>query len=106
MFPLMAFFTSAGAGSGFASSRPLALMTMPGMQKPHWTAPALAKVQLYTSFSRGDSPSTVTTLRPASLAVVNRQARAALPSTSTMQAPQAPSEQPSFTEVRRRSSRR
>ena len=102
----MAFRTAAGAGSGSASSSPLALITMPGMQNPHWTAPASAKAQANTSFSRWERPSTVTTRRPSSFAAVNRQARAALPSTSTMQAPQAPSEQPSFTEVSRSSSRR
>ena len=35
--------TSSRLGSGLASIRPLALMTIPGVQKPHWTAPQWVK---------------------------------------------------------------
>ena len=39
----MAKAASSRVGLGFWSSRPLAHITMPGMQKPHCTAPAWPK---------------------------------------------------------------
>ena len=79
---------------------------MPGMQKPHWTAPASPKAKVKTCFSQSLSPSTVTTVLPSSLSVWGMHALVGLPSMSTWQVPQAPSLHPSFTEVRCRVSRR
>ena len=97
---------SSSVGSGLVSSRAFPAITMPGMQNPHWTAPASPKAQTQASFSKSVRPSTVRTLFPSILSVVRTQARVAFPSTSTVQVPQAPSLQPSFTLVRRSSSRR
>ena len=102
----MADFTSAAVGAGFASSRALALINMPGMQNPHCTAPTSPKAHAYTSRSRAERPSLVVTDLPWTLATVSVQARTAFPFTITEQEPQTPSAQPSFTEVRRASSRR
>ena len=41
----MAKAASSRVGSGFTSSSALAEMTMPGMQKPHCTAPASPKAK-------------------------------------------------------------
>src|ERR1035437_387957 len=76
------------------------------MQNPHCTAPTSPKAHAYTSRSRGERPSMVVTALPSSLAVVSLHARHAFPSTRTEQEPQTPSAQPSFTEVKRASSRR
>ncbi len=102
----MADFTSAAVGAGFASSSAFALITMPGMQNPHCTAPTSPKAHAYTSRSRAERPSVVVTDFPFTLATVSVQARTALPFTSTEQDPQTPSAQPSFTEVKRASSRK
>ena len=86
--------------------RDFAAMIMPGMQKPHCTAPASPKAKVYTSFSHAERPSTVMMLLPSSLSVWGTQALVSLPSISTWQVPQAPSLQPSFTLVSCNSSRR
>ncbi len=88
--------SSVGSGSSAISAAPA--MTMPGMQKPHCTAPTAPKA--YTKASRTSSgrPSTVTMLRPAARAVVSTHALTAAPSTWMVQVPQAPSEQPSLAE--------
>jgi len=102
----MAALTSARVGDGFWSISALAEITMPGMQKPHCTAPADANAWAYTAFSRGESPSTVSTFFPPSLATSVTQARRFTPSMSTVHAPQAPTPQAFLTEVSRSSSRR
>ena len=37
--PRIAVLISSSVGSGFCLSNPAALMTIPGVQKPHWTDP-------------------------------------------------------------------
>ena len=37
--PRIAVLISSSIGSGFCLSNPAALMTIPGVQKPHWTDP-------------------------------------------------------------------
>ena len=81
-------------------------MTIPGMQKPHCTAPASAKQCSYTRISAGSMPSTVTTFLPARRLRDVTQALTFFPSTSTVQVPQTPSLQPSLAAVRPKSSRR
>src|ERR1017187_2227262 len=102
----MADFTSDSVGVGFASSKALALINIPGMQNPHCTAPTSPKAHAYTSRSRGERPSLVVTDLPWTLAVVSVHARTAFPFTITEQLPQTPSAQPSFTEVMRAPARK
>ena len=94
-FLAKAFLISASSGEGFLSRRALADMMKPGVQKPHWTAPALAK-----EYTRAETPasseraSMVTTLPPSRSFIFVLQARTDFPSTMTVQAPQCPSLQP------------
>ncbi len=99
MFPLKAFLISASVGSGFTSSNALELMTIPGMQNPHCTAPAFVNAYAYASISFSDIPSMVTIFLPTNFCVLNTQAFVALPSIITIQVPHAPSAHPFFTEV-------
>ena len=106
ILPWMAFFTSCLEGFKFTSSRDLAEMIMPGIQKPHCTAPASAKQCTYTFISSSGIPSTVVTCLPSALESLTTQAFIFFPSTSTVQVPQAPSLHPSLTAVRPSSSLR
>ena len=81
-------------------------MTMPGMQKPHWTAPLDPNAKTKASFSLTDSPSTVRMLLPSALFVVRTHDFTARPSTMIVHVPHAPSEHPSLTEYSLRSSLR
>ena len=72
---------------------------IPGVQKPHWLAPAAAKAPAHRALSSGSSPSTVVTDRPATRRIAVTQATRAAPSTHTVQQPHCPwGLQPSFTE--------
>ena len=106
MLPRSARRICASSGQGTLSMRALPAITMPGMQKPHCTAPTAPKAYTKASCSAGLSPSTVNMFLPAALLVLSTQAFTALPSTIMVQVPQAPSLHPSFTEVRCKSSRR
>ena len=79
---------------------------MPGIQKPHCTAPHSAKAYTYTSFSRSVRPSMVIIDLPSICETLPIQAFTFFPSMRIVQAPQAPALQPSFVPVKRRSSRR
>jgi hypothetical protein len=81
-------------------------MTIPGEQNPHCDAPEATKQSAHSSRSASDSPSWVTTLRPSACPAFWAHDTTALPSTSTVQAPQEPSgAQPSFTDVAPHTSR-
>src|SRR5512137_1299075 len=91
----------ARVGSGWRSRRCFAATTMPGMQKPHWSPPAVAKAWAKMCRSRGAKPSSVTTCLPATLPAAMTQDESARPSTSTVQEPQDPcGAQPFFGEIR------
>ena len=104
--PLIALFISSSVGSGSRSIRALAAITMPGMQKPHCTEPAVPKAYTNASFSRRLRPSTVMMFLPTALSVVRTHDFTAYPSTTIVHVPQAPSEHPSLTEYSLRSSLR
>ena len=106
MLPLSARRISSSLGSLSLSSSAFAAITMPGVQKPHCTAPAWPKAYTYASFSNSLSPSVVIICLPPSLSVRCTQAFIARPSIITVHVPHAPSLQPSFTEVSRSSSLR
>ncbi len=95
------------SGSGLVSSRALADMIIPGVQKPHWMAPDRTKASwMRWGFSGVPRPSTVMTSAPSRSAILVRQERTALPLTITMQAPHWPlRSQDCLAPVRRRSSR-
>ena len=79
---------------------------MPGVQNPHWLAPAATKASTQRSLTSGGSPSTVVTARPATRRTAVTQATRAAPSTQTVQQPHWPCGlQPSFTERQRNCSR-
>ena len=97
MFPESPAAISSRLGLGFLSSMALAFMTMPGVQKPHWTPPLTTKASPKTSRSRGDRPSAVVSDLPSRSFIFIRQLRREAPSTRTVQQPQTPSpEQPSL----------
>jgi hypothetical protein len=82
-------------------------ITMPGVQKPHCSAPVEAKAATMRSRSASSSPSSVVTDRPSTLASDRLQLTVALPSSSTVQHPHWPEgAQPSLGEVTSSSSRR
>src|SRR5450631_166162 len=98
--------TSSRVGSGFFSSRTLPAMTMPGMQKPHCTAPASPKASTYTSFSRSLSPSVVVISWFSKVAALREHDFTSLPPAMTTQVPHVASSQPSLTDSTPISSRR
>ena len=73
-------------------------MTMPGMQKPHCTAPASPNASTYTSFSRSLSPSVVVIGWFSKVDALREQDFTSLPPAMTTQVPQVASSQPSLTE--------
>ena len=86
----------------------MALMMMPGMQKPHWTANWSMKA-CWTGLSVPSGacrPSTVTMSLPSAQLVRYRQVSVATPSMRTVQAPHSPTSQPRLTLVRFRRLRR
>ena len=79
---------------------------MPGVQKPHWLAPASTNALVHRVLSSGVSPSTVVTERPATRRTAVTQATRGAPSTQTVQQPHCPwGLQPSLTEWQRSCSR-
>ena len=102
----MAVRIAVSVGRGFQSSRAFALINMPGVQKPQWTA----------SWSRNDSckgwsllfcarPSMVMTSRPSIWGARTKQELTASPSSRIVQAPHSPISQPHFVPGRPMSSR-
>ena len=106
ILPRIAFLISSSVGSGFLSINAFPAITIPGVQNPHCTAPLAPNAYTKASCSRLLSPSSVKIFFPAALRVVRTQDFTALPSTTMVQVPHAPSLHPSFTECRCRSSRR
>src|SRR5580698_1508420 len=80
---------------------------MPGVQMPHW-APPYSRNACWTALSLSPlaTPSMVVIDAPSTCSTGTRQEFTSSPSISTEQAPHSPSPQPSFTPVRRRSSRK
>jgi hypothetical protein len=82
-----------------APARGMSRMRMPGVQKPHWLAPAATKASAQRSRSSGSTPSRVVTERPATRRAGVTQATRGRPSTQTVQQPHWPwGLQPSLTE--------
>ena len=97
MFPESPSVISWRVGSGFFRTKAAAFMTMPGVQKPHWTPPFTTKPSAKAACSAGLRPSTVVRLLPSTSFIFMRQLRRGLPSTRMVQQPQTPSlEQPSL----------
>ncbi len=81
-------------------------MRIPGVQKPHWLAPASRKASTQRAWRAGFSPSMVVTERPAIRRTGVTQATRAAPSTQTVQHPHWPwGLQPSLTDRQRNCSR-
>ena len=106
IFCLMPAFISSLLGFGFFLIIAAPLITIPGIQKPHWTAPALEKAWTKAFFSSSVRPSMVRISSSLSLESFWVQESFLLSPTRTVQVPQAPWEQPSFTEVICKSSRK
>ncbi len=105
-FPESAMRTSSSLGLGVARSRAVAEMSIPGVQKPHWTPPCSRNAACSgLSSPPAASPSIVVTSRPSAWSARYEQAFTGLPSSSIMQAPHSESSQPSFDPVRPTASR-
>src|SRR5690606_34866852 len=91
---------------GCVASRWLACIIIPGVQKPHCTAPCATKASRSAS-ARGSaaSPSMVATWRPSQSTANIRQAFTDTPSTTIVHAPHSPSPQPYLVPVRPSTSR-
>ena len=82
-------------------------MMMPGVQNPHWLAPASVKASAQRRRTSGSRPSRVVTSRPATRRAGVTQATRGAPSTHTVQHPHWPwGLHPSLAERRPRRSRR
>jgi len=80
----MAVFTSSMVGVGFSSSRAFKEMRIPGVQKPHWTAPSLTKASCSGwSLPFCASPSIVMISASWAVAARTRQELTGLPSSRT-----------------------
>ena len=65
-------------------------MMIPGVQKPHWLAPAEVKASAHRWRSAGSRPSSVVTSRPATRRAGVTHATRGAPSTHTVQQPHWP----------------
>ncbi len=102
----MACRISASLGSGVRASRAVAVIIMPGVQKPHcrpcsWKKPSCTGC----STPPCSSPSTVATAAPSACTASSVHDLAGTPSTSTVQAPQLVVSQPMCVPVRPATSR-
>src|SRR5579872_272627 len=98
--------SSRARSAPFLSSSAFSRTTMPGVQKPHWSAPVAENASAKRRRSSGAMPSRVVTERPSTRSSPSEQAMIALPSRRTVQQPHWPDgEQPSFGEVTSSSSR-
>ncbi len=97
MLPARASLISAVVGAGLVPKRSVAATTIPGVQNPHWTAPASC-MAFWTALSTpsGDMPSTVVTSEPSTSAAMTRQEHTTWPSRTTEQEPHSPCSQASF----------
>ena len=108
MTSLSAVRISTSVGEELASSRALAAISIPGVQKPHCTAPHSrnAACSGCSGPSGEASPSMVSSRTPFARRMRKRQESTGFPFTSTTQVPQSPVVQPSLVPMSLRSSRR
>src|SRR4051812_44702262 len=107
MAPEMAVRISASVGSGFSSSSARVVISMPGVQKPHWRAcSSWNPCWIGSSWPSTSSDSTVRTSCPSHITVKTVQDLIGWPSSSTTQAPQFEVSQPQWVPVRSSVSRR
>jgi hypothetical protein len=106
-WPDIASRTSSAVGSGLLSSSQRAVISIPGVQKPHCSPWQTAKAS-WTGSSAGPaaSPSTVVTRRPSAMTASIVQDLTGVSSSQTTQAPQLDVSQPQCEPVNPRSSRR
>ena len=90
MFDLMPSAISSRVGFGLFLIIAIPLITIPGVQKPHWTAPTLPKAYTKASCSSWLSPSIVIISLPCNFDNFWVQAGYLLLSTIMVQVPHAP----------------
>src|SRR2546430_1285578 len=91
MLPESASRTSCSLGSGLRLSNAYVATTRPGVQNPHWTAPASTNARCTgCSLSSSENDSTVWMLRSAAAAPSTRHAHTRSPSIITEQDPHSP----------------
>jgi hypothetical protein len=96
-----AVHTSPDVASGFRSTSAASRMMIPGVQKPHWLAPASLNASVQTERSEGSIPSSVVTARPSTRRTGVTHETRAEPSTQTVQQPHWPCGlQPSLADLR------
>src|SRR5574340_548945 len=92
---------SSRVGCGFCASSSRDCITMPGVQKPHCTAPASTKAfSMRWPMGSSARPSMVVMLRPSQSTANSRQEFIDEPSTMMVHAPHSPSPQPYLVPVR------
>src|SRR6476469_8325946 len=92
--------TSSSVGFGLRSSSAVAEISIPGVQKPHWTPPSSRNARCSgCSSPPSASPSTVVTSLPSACSARYEHELTGLPSSSTMQAPHSESSHPSLLPV-------
>jgi hypothetical protein len=106
-WPDIASRTSPSVGSWLRSSSQRAVISMPGVQKPHCSPWQAAKPSWTgSSAPRAASPSTVATRRPSAITASTVQDLTGVSSSQTTQAPQLEVSQPQCDPVSPSSSRR
>ena len=106
-FPERASRISSSEGSFFSSSKALADRIIPGVQKPHWTAPSSTKASWRGwSLPPGESPSIVRISFPSAWIARTRQASIVFPSIRIVQTPHCPESHPFFVPFKLSSSRK
>jgi hypothetical protein len=106
-WPDIASRTSSSVGSGLRSSSHRAVISMPGVQKPHCSPWQAAKASCTGSSAVPDArPSTVATRRPSAMTASTVQDLTGVSSSHTTQAPQLDVSHPQCEPVRPISSRR
>jgi hypothetical protein len=89
------------------ASSPLAAISMPGVQTPHWAAPCAWKARCSAvNAPPAAKPSTVVIDAPSHCPIANRHEQASTPSRWIVQAPQSPALQPTLVPVSPNVSRR
>ena len=87
--------TSSAVGAGFSLRSAFAASRMPGVQNPHWAAPASANATCSgSSRPSASSPSTVSERAPAHVRRQHEAGANRRPSASTVHVPQTPSPHP------------
>ena len=101
MAPEIAVRISSSDGFGFSSSRARVVISMPGVQKPHWSACRSWKpIWIGSSSPSTSSDSTVRISWPSAIAASVVHDLTGSPSISTTQAPQFDVSQPQWVPVR------